>query len=292
MLRNASVVEVKNLQKNKHVRSINSWWIVKPQAALELSPNTNELQNLCRHPLYMQTRFNEETNTFSNGTFHCGGLLKRLKLRFYPTYAYKRNRSPFWGKGVKSSKAIGSRVDREVEQLVNIDGIRSIDDPAFPRHVSVKTKRFFRRLKEKDITPVFAEFPVVCVGKGVGTRIDLIAYRHFGLPTQRIVTIERKTGYASGLFRAQGVMEAPLGHVKNNPFNQHQLQSLVGALMLKNSYGLKISEMYVLYTDLPKNYWQKLPVEFQQPRDLALHVWNHLSKQQQPSAEKLIRHMQ
>lgn len=252
------------------------WWNSRVHFST-LQQNADELLNLCKHPHYLQSRFDANTNTFQYRSFRCGGLIKRLKLRFYPNYHFKQVKSAYWRRGIKSSATIGMRVDREVEALVNVQGVRSIDDPRFPPKMSVKTKSFFKRLKELDITPVYAEFPVVCVEKGIGTRIDVIGYRHFGKATQRVVTVERKTGYTTGLHAKQGMLEAPLSHIENSALNQHHLQSFVGALMLKSTYGLRVSEMYVIYTDAKHDHCQKLPSAFLQPRDLAARVWNHLS---------------
>lgn len=239
------------------------------------------LLSLLTHELYLECRFDEHDNKFMIGkTFACGGVLKRIKARFFPRYEYQRNKTepPAWKRTIKSSTAVGSAVDREVQALVNRRGIRSIRDPNFPTHtVLLKTRRFFERLDELDIVAVFAEFPVVSREKGVGTRIDLIGVRYPGTTRERIVTIERKTGYTAGMYKTQGMMEAPLAHVKNNPFNQHQVQSMVGALLFERCYGVKVDEKYVLYTDWKRNYWRALPTCMRQPRALQQRVWDHLS---------------
>lgn len=273
----SALLSTATVATKKSVLNYSQWSVFANPHASTLQ--SNELRELCRHPLYLRCAYDDAKCRFSvdAGRFTCGGLIHRLKIRFYPQFKFKKTKSPYWRKGIRSSKTIGSAVDREIETLVNVRGVRSIDDSDFPKHgILSKTRRFYQRLKEMDIVPVLAEFTVVCVAKGVGTRIDLIGYRHFGTDRQRVVTVERKTGYTSGMYAAQGAMTAPLAHIKNNPFNQHQLQSLVGAILLERCYGIKVSERYVLYTDWKKDYWRPVPVAFRQPRDLVQKIWEKL----------------
>jgi len=170
-----------------------------------------------------------------NGIYHtCGGVHKTLESIFYPHYKNNRSRRKSSVKVKGSSKAQGSRVDREISGMV---------EGKHPKKMHPMTHKILSYFKNNKERLQAAQVPVELTTNAVKlTQADVITMDEKG----RLILYEIKTGAPVGFSRKQGVFQvAGFQDVPCTKKNIWQLQLAYTRMALVEA-GIPIFKSYVL----------------------------------------------
>lgn len=141
------------------------------------------------------------------------GLTRFLKKKFYPHWKTPRRRHCKERTHIKlaSSKALGRRVDRELQRIVVAGNKEQGKRRAlpYPKKLHPLTQAIVDYWARQRLTPVAAQLPVQIEKLGIMTQADIIVQNEDG----QLFMHEVKTGHV-GLSVAKGNMKPPYAHVK------------------------------------------------------------------------------
>lgn len=179
-----------------------------------------------------------------------GGYVYRGILRkIAPLFPSSEEQTGWMNGG--SSKEDGIELDRICEALINEGQLEVLTDQHRQR-LPTKVLRFFDKLKHMHIEPFRAEVNVVSHSMKAGARIDVLARRFVGSQSEKLVLVERKSGYRyanQAHSTTAEKMNAPLDTIPNTPVNRHHIQLFAQKQILEKEYGIKVDEAYLIYTD-------------------------------------------
>jgi len=160
-----------------------------------------------------------------------GGLTRKLKMVWYPTYNYKVEKCV---SSDASSITKGSRIHDEMFKYLQNPKIKV-------KNLDEYTRAILVWLTKKREMPQISELPCIGKSKHYATQADLIVQN---IDTKKLILYEIKTGQLSS--NNDGYFKKPLDKIKNNRINQAYLQLFYTKSAIELTTPLRVDECYVL----------------------------------------------
>lgn len=168
------------------------------------------------------------------------GITHLLERTFWPRYSYRKAtkelersgpRAPV--RGARAGIRRGTAVDNELRRVVN--------DGAEPKHPF--TRKILKALELAGLKPVRAQVLVSDPVHGLSTGVDLVCSKG-----RRTVLVELKCGWGlPGSYEAHsGYMRGALSDVRNSPYYQHQVQTVVTRALYAATYPGEMPDAVVV----------------------------------------------
>lgn len=178
----------------------------------------------------------------ANGCKKIRGVTKPLRKHFYPHYRYIISRRG------NSSLSIGTLAHRQLEAWATgapppVRPSRKKGEPPEPIPEHRFTTQFKDALKERELKPVTAEYPLLSKHGLYLTYADLLCEDADG----GLVVVSLKTGYDESLIKHKSRCKGILRGLTNCSANHHWLQLACEVYTLMYEYKIPVKHAFVLY---------------------------------------------
>ncbi len=222
-----------------------------PPSSSSSAPRTDACTRLLRHPMTKKCIMSSDGPVKWFGIDQkiksYQGVTNSLREAMYPLFV--QDKRFYYG---SSSSALGDKIHSQIYHVVECK--ESCTCPKKFKVLHEWTKKAFECLISEKISPEACEVPIVSERAMKATRVDMIATRNKGHPTnERSVLVSVKTRHRGLMYDLEDpttMLEAPFEDVYSNPKNHDQLQLCCEASILKHEYGIVFDEFVVLYVNV------------------------------------------